>query len=407
MAQRLPIPGQDDGTWGDILNGYLEVEHNADGTLKIRTDGTVAPLSGGKVPTSNLGSGTSSNSNFLRGDGIWAVPAGASNATTSAPGVMQLAGDLGGSGTTATAPVITDGAITNSKIANGAISNNKLGAGVVTTNEIADGTITNTDISPSAAIARTKLDSSTQTSLGNADTALQSTNNLSDVASPSTARTNLGLGSAATQASSAFDAAGSAATAQANAIASSLQKTSNLSDVGSAATARTNLGLGTAATISSTAGGDLTGTLPNPTVAKVQGIAVSGTAPSGSGQVLTTTSTSAAAWSTPAAGVTIDTTSSDIAPLGVQAAGAIGQAADAGHVHAMPRLDQVANPTAAVSLNSQNITNLANGSAATDAAALGQIPVAGTTSGTYAAGNDSRIVNGPTKGFVVAMSVVL
>jgi hypothetical protein len=31
---RLPTPGSDDGTWGDILNTYLSVEHNADGTLK-------------------------------------------------------------------------------------------------------------------------------------------------------------------------------------------------------------------------------------------------------------------------------------------------------------------------------------------------------------------------------------
>ncbi len=33
-TRRLPIPGQDDGTWGDILNDFLSVEHNADGTLK-------------------------------------------------------------------------------------------------------------------------------------------------------------------------------------------------------------------------------------------------------------------------------------------------------------------------------------------------------------------------------------
>ena len=31
---RLPVPGSDNGTWGDILNAYLSVEHNADGTLK-------------------------------------------------------------------------------------------------------------------------------------------------------------------------------------------------------------------------------------------------------------------------------------------------------------------------------------------------------------------------------------
>ena len=31
---RLPIPGSDEGGWGDILNAFLLVEHNADGTLK-------------------------------------------------------------------------------------------------------------------------------------------------------------------------------------------------------------------------------------------------------------------------------------------------------------------------------------------------------------------------------------
>jgi len=34
---RLPIPGSDDNTWGEILNDFLEVEHNADGTLKKAT----------------------------------------------------------------------------------------------------------------------------------------------------------------------------------------------------------------------------------------------------------------------------------------------------------------------------------------------------------------------------------
>ena len=31
---RLPIPGQDNNTWGDILNEYLLVSHGADGTIK-------------------------------------------------------------------------------------------------------------------------------------------------------------------------------------------------------------------------------------------------------------------------------------------------------------------------------------------------------------------------------------
>ena len=35
---RLPIPGDDKGTWGNILNDFLSVEHNTDGTLKKATD---------------------------------------------------------------------------------------------------------------------------------------------------------------------------------------------------------------------------------------------------------------------------------------------------------------------------------------------------------------------------------
>jgi hypothetical protein len=35
---RLPVPGKDGGLWGDLLNDFLAVEHNDDGTLKLRTD---------------------------------------------------------------------------------------------------------------------------------------------------------------------------------------------------------------------------------------------------------------------------------------------------------------------------------------------------------------------------------
>jgi len=58
MSQ-LPTPGEDNGTWGDILNDFLEVEHEANGVLKIRTDGTLSGFyskpSGG-IPASDLNS---------------------------------------------------------------------------------------------------------------------------------------------------------------------------------------------------------------------------------------------------------------------------------------------------------------------------------------------------------------
>jgi hypothetical protein len=39
---RLPIPGSDDGTWGDVLNDYLAVEHDSDGSLRMATKSPLA-----------------------------------------------------------------------------------------------------------------------------------------------------------------------------------------------------------------------------------------------------------------------------------------------------------------------------------------------------------------------------
>jgi len=68
---QLPTPGGDDGTWGTILNTFLQVAHNPDGTLNSSAVSNALPT---PIPTVNLGSGTASSSNFLRGDGTWAVP---------------------------------------------------------------------------------------------------------------------------------------------------------------------------------------------------------------------------------------------------------------------------------------------------------------------------------------------
>ncbi|HXR50403.1 MAG TPA: hypothetical protein VN778_05255, partial [Verrucomicrobiae bacterium] len=59
MANRLPTPGGDDGSWGDILNAYLEVSHNSDGTLANNTVGT-NQLQSGSVTNTQLDSATQS-----------------------------------------------------------------------------------------------------------------------------------------------------------------------------------------------------------------------------------------------------------------------------------------------------------------------------------------------------------
>ena len=94
MTTRLPVPGSDDGTWGDILNSFLEVSHNSDGTLAANTvgysqlqSGTIANAGGvtsvnGFTPSSGavvldaqvLGSGTPAASTFLNGNLKWSVP---------------------------------------------------------------------------------------------------------------------------------------------------------------------------------------------------------------------------------------------------------------------------------------------------------------------------------------------
>lgn len=51
---RLPTPGQDSNAWGDILNDFLSVEHNSNGSLKIRTDGTFYAKPANGIPSTDL-----------------------------------------------------------------------------------------------------------------------------------------------------------------------------------------------------------------------------------------------------------------------------------------------------------------------------------------------------------------
>jgi len=115
---RLPVPGDDVDVWGEILNDFLSVEHNSDGTLKLAStiaakadDSTVVHNSGSEtvagvktftsspvVPDPTLASQAASKSYVDA-----TASAGAADATTSSKGIVQLAGDLGG---TAAAPTV-------------------------------------------------------------------------------------------------------------------------------------------------------------------------------------------------------------------------------------------------------------------------------------------------------------
>lgn len=111
---RLPIPGSDDGIWGDILNEFLGVSHASDGTVKS-----------GAVGSTALNTGSGSDGQVLTKDsgasgGIsWTSAAGSPDATTSSKGIVQLAGDLGGTAASPTVPGLANKANTSTTVSAG------------------------------------------------------------------------------------------------------------------------------------------------------------------------------------------------------------------------------------------------------------------------------------------------
>ena len=110
------------------------------------------------------------------------------DASTTVKGIIKLGGDLGGTGTTAAAPIITDGAITTVKIADDAVTTAKVLDGAITTAKLADGAITNGKITSMSATKLTGIVSSSNGGAGTLNGILQADGNGNvSVATPGTA----------------------------------------------------------------------------------------------------------------------------------------------------------------------------------------------------------------------------
>lgn len=119
IMSRLPSVGGDEGIWGQILNDFLDVAHNSDGTLK--NTGTLATKADDSAVVHNTGAESIAGTKTFMAPPVVPAPtlgghattktyvdatvsAGAPDATTSSKGLLQLAGDLAGTASLPTIP---------------------------------------------------------------------------------------------------------------------------------------------------------------------------------------------------------------------------------------------------------------------------------------------------------------
>lgn len=284
MSNRLPIPGSDDGTWGTLLNDFLEQSHDANGNLQPAAITAAGGLTQTSADSRYVASSTAGQANGVAPlDGTGKVPAAnlptTSNAVSSVNGqtgvVSLAAADVGLSNVDNTSDTSKNSAATT-------LTNKTISGTNNTISGISESSVTNltTDLAakyvkPGGGIPSTDLSVGVQTSLATADArnalSLQGTN--VDPSAP-----NNGQVLVYSNTSSSW-------------VPNTVTSTTVTDATGS-----------TKGIVQ--LGGDLNGTSTSasaPRVSGLQSIALSATAPT-TGQVLTATSTSAAGWATPAAG---------------------------------------------------------------------------------------------------------
>lgn len=205
---RLPSPGGDDGTWGQVLNDFLAVEHNDDGSLKA--SGSLAAKADDSAVVHKAGPETipgvktfsaspiipdptnltdAASKNYVDTVASSITSGGAAPATSSSLGLIKLAGDLAGTATVPTVPALA------SKASDAVVVHN-------VGNENVDGvkTFTSSPIVPSspsgvtAATSKSYVDTTASTAQTTAQTNAQTYTDTQTASSPAFILYNVGGG---------------------------------------------------------------------------------------------------------------------------------------------------------------------------------------------------------------------
>ena len=287
-----------DATGLPVIDGSQLTNVSATDSTKLAIANNLSDLASASTARTNLGLGTSATldvgttaNDVVQLDASARLPAvdgsqltnlpGASAASETVAGVIEIATDLEAQGATATDKALVPSNLSSidlsslnddlsylvpsnnlSDLASASTARTNLGLGTSSTLDV--GTTANLVVQLDASARLPAVDGSQLTNISATDsTKLAIANNLSDLASASTARTNLGLGTSATldvgttanlvvqlDASARLPAVdGSQLTNISATDSTKLAIANNLSDLASASTARTNLGLGTSATL--------------------------------------------------------------------------------------------------------------------------------------------------------------